>query len=156
MKIICKVAGADCPKNLHICCGLCEDKFTCDVSCEQVFNRERVTPEECAACDEAEVITDELVQFQSAAPEVIQQITSLVVMKKQLEDQEKHLKEELVKAMETYGVKSFENEHIKMVYVAPTTRSTLDSTRLKKDHPDLAQQYMKVSDVAASVRITVK
>lgn len=99
---------------------------------------------------------DELVQFQAAVPEAIQKITNLVQMKKQLEDQEKTLKEQLLKAMETYGVKSFENDHIKLVYVAPTTRSTLDSARLKKDHPDIAQQYTKISNVSASVRITVK
>jgi hypothetical protein len=156
MKILCKVAGLDCPKDLQICCGLCEDKFTCDSSCEQVYNRERVTLEDCAACEDAEVITDELVQFQSATPEAVQQITQLVILKKQLEDQEKHLKEELTKAMEVYGVKSFENDQIKLVYVAPTTRSTIDSARLKKDHPDLAQRYTKTSNVSASVRITVK
>lgn len=156
MKVLCKVSGADCPKDLQICCGICDDKYTCDVSCEQIFNRERVTLEDCTACDEAEVITDEMTQFQSAVPAAIQQITQLVMMKKQLEDQEKLLKEELTKAMEAYGVKSFDNDQIKLVYVAPTTRSTIDSTRLKKDHPDLAKEYTKTSDVSASVRITVK
>ena len=156
MKILCKVSGAECPKHLPMCCGICDDKFTCDVSCEQVFNRERVTLDDCVACDAAEVITDEMAQFSNATPEVIQQITNLVLMKKQLEDQEKLLKDELTKAMEAYGVKSFENDQIKLVYVAPTTRSTIDSTKLKKDHPDLAERYTKVSKVSASVRITVK
>lgn len=83
-------------------------------------------------------------------------ITELVVEKKRIEDQEKQLKKLLVEAMEKYGVKSFENDVIKFVYVAPTTRSTIDSTRLKKDHPDIAERYSKTSPVSASVRITVK
>ena len=103
-----------------------------------------------------EEITDEMIQFQSAAPEAIQQITQLVITMQKLERQEKQLKYELTKAMEAYGVKSFENDQIKMVYVAPSTRSTIDSTRLKKDHPDLAKEYSRISNVSASVRITVK
>ena len=150
MKVHCKDATVDnCPMELTTCCYVCDHKATCDCACEHVND-------DYQNCSSYEVITDELIQFQSAAPEAIQQITQLVIMKKQLEDQEKQLKYELTKAMEAYGIKSFENEHIKMVYVAPTTRSTIDSTRLKKDHPDLAKEYTKTSDVSASVRITVK
>lgn len=148
MKTICKLAEAQCPNGLLICCGTCEHKTTCGMVCGDVAGWQ--------TCDDAREITDELTQFQAAVPEAIQKITNLVQMKKQLEDQEKLLKEQLLKAMETYDVKSFENENIKLVYVAPTTRSTLDSTRLKKDHPDIAQQYTKISNVSASVRITVK
>lgn len=148
MKTICKLAEAECPNGLLICCGTCEHKTTCGMVCGDVAGWQ--------TCDDAREITDELTQFQAAVPEAIQKITNLVQMKKQLEDQEKLLKEQLLKAMETYDVKSFENENIKLVYVAPTTRSTLDSTRLKKDHPDIAQQYTKISNVSASVRITVK
>ena len=156
MMIRCKVVGFDCPKDLQICCGICEDRYKCDMACDQVYNRERDTLEECAACPDAEPITDELTQFSNATPAAIQQITRLVVAKKRLEDEEKALKDELTKAMEAYGVKSFENDQIKLVYVAPTTRSSIDGTRLKKDHPDLAEQYSKTSNVSASVRITVK
>jgi hypothetical protein len=148
MKVLCKEAGDICPLKLTICCGICDHRGGCDDACGW--------HEEWGTCETHEVITDELVQFQSATPEAVQQITQLVILKKQLEDQEKLLKEELTKAMEAYGVKSFENEQIKLVYVAPTTRSTIDSTRLKKDHPDIAEQYTKVSNVSASVRITVK
>lgn len=150
MKAICRDSAVEtCPKNLNICCYTCKDFNNCDASCVAEVD-------DYETCNKYEVIHDELVQFQSAVPEVIQNITNLVVMKKQLEDQEKQLKQDLVKAMEAHGVKSFENDLIKMVYVAPTTRSTIDSTRLKKDHPDIVQQYTKTSDVSASVRITVK
>ena len=42
------------------------------------------------------------------------------------------------------------------MYVAPTTRTTIDSKKLKADHPDIAEAYSKTSNVSASVRITVK
>mgnify|MGYP007102645490 FL=1 len=45
---------------------------------------------------------------------------------------------------------------LKVVYVAPTTKTTIDSKALKKDKPDIYEQYRKTSNVKASVRITVK
>lgn len=150
MKVLCRDSAVEtCPKNLNICCYTCEDRKTCNASCVAGVD-------DCETCSKAEVITDELIQFKSAVPKTIQQITQIVKMKKQLDEQEKQLKEQLVKAMEAYDVKSFENDVIKMTYVAPTTRSTIDSTRLKKDHPDIAEAYTKVSNVSASVRVTVK
>lgn len=148
MKVVCKIEGAECPKNLGICCATCESRETCPVCCDSIADWK--------TCSAAETITDEMIQFQSAAPEAIQQITQLVITMQKLERQEKQLKYELTKAMEAYGVKSFENDQIKMVYVAPTTRTTVDGTRLKKDHPDLAKEYSRISNVSASVRITVK
>lgn len=146
MTVLCK-SPAGCPKHLTICCAYCDDYDSCRDHCDTHDHED---------CSEREVITDELVQFQSATPDVIQKIGNLMQMKKQLDEQEKQLKEQLVKAMEAYGVKSFENEEIKLTYVAPTTRTSLDSTRLKKDHPDIAEEYTKVSNVSASVRVTVK
>lgn len=151
MKIICKVANSEvCPNGLNICCCSCVDMKECAYCCEMVLNTKQQN------CPNAEVITDELAAFNTAVPDTISKITTLIKLKKQLEDQEKLLKQKLVEAMETYGVKIFENDLIKMTYVAPTTRSTIDSTRLKKDHPAIVEQYTKVSDVAASVRVTLK
>lgn len=147
MNITCKVADESCPRRLTICCGVCEHLHTCDDSCDcHDFEK----------CPDAEIITEDLVAFKSAVPDTIQKITTLIRMKKEVEDQEKLLKQKLVEAMEAHGIKSFETDQIKMVYVAPTTRSTIDSNRLKKDHPDIVEQYTKISDVSASVRVTVK
>lgn len=146
MKVLCKVEGAICPKDLNICCATCEEKDTCKLCCDSIKDN----------CEFAEPITNEVVQFQSSVPDTIKEITNLLQRKKELDEQEKQLKQKLVEAMEAYGVKSFENDYIKMTYVAPTTRSTIDSTRLKKDHPEIVEQYSKTSSVSASVRVTVK
>ena len=147
MTTICKVEGIECPKGLNICCGTCEHHNTCDVACAVEDHRK---------CPDAQQMDTDVAQFQSTVPQVIAQITNLIRMKKALDDQEKLLKQELVKAMERCDIKSFENDNIKMVYVAPTTRSTIDSTRLKKEHPDIVEKYSKVSEVSASVRVTLK
>ena len=125
MKIICKVEGAECPEGLKICCGTCEHQDTCKQACDSA----KMSYEDCV---EAEIVTDELMQFESAVPDAIRKITTLVQMKKDLDEQEKLLKQELLKAMEAYGVKSFETDQIKMTYVAPTTKTAIDSAKLKK------------------------
>lgn len=150
MKVICKVPGAECPEGLNICCGTCEHSDTCKQCCEEVHKGTHST------CPDAEHVTGELTQFESAVPDTIQQITNLIQMKKNLDEQEKQLKQKLVEAMEAYGVKSFENDQIKMTYVAPGTKTTIDGAKLKKDHPDIATQYSKTSAVSAYVKITTK
>ena len=149
MKVICKIVGASCPENLNICCGVCEHKNECKLCCDTA----KINYETCV---DVEIISNEVMQFESAVPDTIQQITNLIQMKKQLDEQEKQLKQRLVEAMEAYGVKAFESDAIKLTYVAPTTRSTIDTTKLKKDHPDIVEQYSKTSNVSASVRVTVK
>ena len=149
--IYCRSQGVeDCPRKLDICCATCEHRVGCEFACNADYIYAPNT------CPDAEAFGGEVVPFESAGAVAIQKISTLMRLKKELEDQEKQLKEQLVKAMEAYGIKSFENDLIKMTYVAPTTRSTIDSTKLKKDHPDIVQQYTKISDVAASVRVTVK
>lgn len=150
MSIKCKVATGNCPQDLDICCATCGFKANCGNCCDSQTMMDHLN------CADAEVITGELTAFQSAVPETIGKITQLMKIKKQMDEQEKMLKQKLVEAMEIYGVKSFETDLIKMVYVAPTTRSTVDGARLKKDYPDIVEQYTKTSPVSASVRVTLK
>lgn len=150
MAINCKVAGGYCPMGLTICCATCGFKANCGNVCDDLHMK---NPEKCP---EAEVTESDMVAFQHSVPGTLQKITNLIQMKKQLDEQEKTLRTELVKAMEMHNIKSFENDMIKMTYVAPTIKNTLDGKALKKDHPDLFAQYSKTSGVSASVKITLK
>ena len=76
--------------------------------------------------------------------------------KKNIENDESALREQLLQAMEKYGVKKFETDAVTFTYVAPTTRNTIDSKALKAEQPDIAALYTKTSNVKASVKITVK
>lgn len=134
--------NAECQK----CCFYCEKKETCNDAC---FNCEE-------NCEEAVGEETELDVMNSAVPDVLKAITDITLQKKKLDEQEKLMKKKLQEAMEQHGIKSFENADVKFLYVAPTTRTTIDSAKLKKDHPDIAEQYSKTSNVSASVRITVK
>lgn len=143
----CKVAiSTNEPEECQICCFFCEKKETCKKCCGDASE----------FCEEQVEDDSELVLIQKAVPEVLKAITEITIQKKQLEEQEKKMKESLLKAMEEHGVKKFENEEVAFTYVAPTTRSSIDSKKLKEDHPDIAKEYTKTSKVSASVKITVK
>lgn len=104
--------------------------------------------------------------YQAPAPTTDEQLMQLVEVetliksieeqKKQAEEQAKELRAALIEAMERNGVKTFENERIKLTYVEPTTRSSIDAAKLKKEMPAVAEQYTKTSTVKASLRITLK
>lgn len=85
-----------------------------------------------------------------------QELKSLDDRKKELEKSESELKKMLIQKMEETGVKSIDNDYFKITYVAPTTRETIDSARIKKELPEIAEQYVKTSAIKASVRITLK
>ncbi len=93
--------------------------------------------------------TNKLVAVQKA-------LISLDEQKKEIEAQEKSLKEFLVKKFEETGLNFVENEFFKIKYLAPTTKEIIDSARLKTEMPDIAKQFTKQSQVKAQVRITLK
>ena len=106
-----------------------------------------------------ELFKQELTVSETALAELAE-VESLI---KQIEEQKKaaeaqaaELRAALMQAMDANGVTSFENESIKITYVAATTRTAIDSTKLKKEMPEIAEKYAKTSNVKASLRITLK
>lgn len=106
-----------------------------------------------------EIYTQEVAVSETALAELVE-VESLIKhieeQKKAAEAQAQELRGALMQAMEQNGVTSFENENIKVTYVAPTTRTAIDSAKLKKELPEIAEQYTKKSNVKASLRITLK
>ena len=144
--IKCKQAMESSACGKVCCCLECEEKETCKVVCSELS----------ADCEDAFAEETALATMQTEAAAVITAIANLSVQKKQIEEQEKKMKEQLKAAMEKYGVKAFENEVVKFTYVAPTVENRLDSTALKKDLPDVAAKYTKQNPKAGYVKITVK
>lgn len=75
---------------------------------------------------------------------------------KEIEKHYKDMKQRLYELMEEYDVKKWETDAIIITRILPSQRESFDSTRFKKEHPDLAEQYKKVSQTAGSVRIKLK
>ena len=100
--------------------------------------------------------TDAVLVMKTDAAAVIKAIADITIQKKKLEEQEKGMRAQLIKAMEQHGVKKFESDSVTFTYTAPTTRNSIDSAKLKKELPDVAAKYTKTSNVSASVKIEVK
>lgn len=87
---------------------------------------------------------------------VLIQLQDLEIQAAKIEEVKKKLKEDLLKAMEKHGVKKWDNEVMTITYTAPTTRTSIDSAKLKKDLPDVFNEYSKTSNVKSSIRIKLK
>lgn len=135
-----------------ICCYFCADRANCQYACGEEENP-------CSSCYDDEAPTEGLAPldaFKVTTGNAIKKIADLELAKKNIENDESALREQLLQAMEKYGVKKFETDAVTFTYVAPTTRNTIDSKALKAEQPDIAAMYTKTSNVKASVKITVK
>lgn len=78
----------------------------------------------------------------------------------------KKAEEEFNKLYEPFktGLIQLHNEHndlpntvivggAKLTYVSPSTRTSIDSKKLKEEEPEIAKKFTKTTDVKASVRI---
>ncbi len=68
----------------------------------------------------------------------------------------KEVKEGLKKAMEEHNILTYEDDFIKAIYKKESTRTTIDSKRLKEELPDIAEEYSKTTPVSSSVSVEVK
>ena len=132
----------------NICCFCCDRKDSCEEVCGDA--------DMAHDCPDAFDEEAALVTMKKDAAAVIKAIAALTIQKKKIEEQEKEMRVQLIKAMEQYGVKKFESDSVTFTYTAPTVRNSIDSTKLKKELPDVAAKYMKTSNVSASVKIEVK
>lgn len=144
--IVCR--QGDCPvDNRQICCFHCEEQETCDASCLK---------ENPDGCPYKETIGGALTPAEEKALPIMQTIKAIVLQKKELEAKEKAMKEKLKAAMEEFGVKSFDNDLLKVTYIAPTTKTSVDSAKLKKKYPAVFEECSKTSSVSAYIKVEVK
>lgn len=84
------------------------------------------------------------------------QIANLIQQKKEIDEALEGFKARLLELMDESGVKSWECERLKITRKADTIRNTFDTTRFKKDHPDMVDAYMKQSTTKGGILITLK
>lgn len=88
------------------------------------------------------------------AEEVMREFHEFQIQKAKMDLKEKEVKEALLKAMESNGVKGFENNFVKIIYKGPSTRKSIDTNALKEQ--GLYETFLKESPVKASVTLTWK
>ena len=144
-----------CPvTNLPDCCLTCEQNELCADRCDTA--KDHFMCQFAAEQPENEPEETGITVFESKAAAVIGAMVNLLEQKKALEKKEKEVRASLTKAMDKYGVKSFENDRLKVTHIEATTKKTLDSKKLKKDYPKIYDEYAKETNVSASVRIQLK
>ena len=131
----------------QICCFLCGDRETCPEACEEA------KPTECPNRVEKGAA---LTPAEEKVLPLMQSIKNLAVQKKAIEEHEKDMREKLKAAMEKFGVKSFDNDLIKVTYIAASTQTKVDTAAIKKKYPQIAAECSKVSNTSAYVKIEVK
>lgn len=83
-------------------------------------------------------------------------LSSIKMMEKSALARAEELRGQLIAEMEAQGIKSWETENVKVTYVEPTDRIIVDSTKLRRELPEIYGKYSKTTRVKANVRITIK
>ena len=89
----------------------------------------------------------------TVAEDMVNKIIEFNKAKKEMEYQEKLLKEGLLNAMKELDVKKFVINGLSAT--VKETRTTIDSKRLKTECPDIYKAYSKTTEVKPSLVLTV-
>jgi hypothetical protein len=81
----------------------------------------------------------------------MKELAPLVEEYKQLEEQ---LRTSLLEQLELSGATQYTGRMFVATYVQPTTRVSLDSKRLKEEHPDIYESYAKETQVKGTIKLT--
>ena len=136
--------------------------FTDNRCCRECVRYKNNTCGSCCSddpstCGEAKFDEESGLQtFKTSQVDVMQEICNIVTIKKQVDAKEKELKEKLKAAMEQYGIKKFSSDELEITYVPNGIRTTINGAKLKKLHPEIAEECSNVSKTSAYVKVTVK
>ena len=88
------------------------------------------------------------------ASQLEEYFTMLKRFEKQYKEQEKEFKTRLTKLMGEAGIYNISIGGLKISYVKGYTKSSIDSTRLKKEMPEIVDKYSKTTNVSPTIKIT--
>lgn len=118
---------------------------------------------EIVALDESKGFTEgEITELEKQYLSVMKSLSETVKAKKKLEEDEKKVKKQLEQVMDEYGIKSIDNQYLKIIRVAGSEgKQTIDLDAMEKKEPDLFKElladYPKTTGAKkASIRFDVK
>ena len=95
---------------------------------------------------------DELAEFIATE----RKIADLQETIKRLTELQNSVREKMKEYMEDNGIDKMESAILKVTLRKGSVRTTIDSKRLKEEHPEIAAEYEKQTVVAPSIQITLK
>ena len=94
------------------------------------------------------------------APAAAKELTEIIKLSKEIEDKKKKLYAALTEAMAKAGVLSLkaegDDETIVISFIDEFDRETFDSKSFRAAYPDLYDEFVRLTHIKPSVRITVK
>ena len=96
------------------------------------------------------------IQVSEEATALIEEARRLDLRMKRNEIQMKMFRESLMKAMKENGIKTFENDSVRVTYTPEHMANKLDTKALKEAHPRICEQFTKESTVSDSIRLSFK
>lgn len=112
--------------------------------------------------DKKQFTEAELQVFEEKYLSVMKDLADATIQKKWLEEQEKKFKGQLEKVMDEYGIKSIDNQFLKIIRVAGSDgKTTVDLDKMQKEEPELYQELLEdypktTGKKKASIRFDVK
>jgi hypothetical protein len=90
--------------------------------------------------------------------EVSKKIAKFERQLKAIKEQEEKLKTAILEEMEKQGIVKLEDETsgLTINYITKTYRENFDSKKFRKDHPEMYDEYIKMSTVKSSIRIKIE
>ena len=129
------------------CCESCPDKEGCGTVCT----------EKSSTCNNA--IFEEntaIIPFEEKAAALMNAIKLNLIQKAAFEENEKTMRKQLEEVMAAYGIKKVDYEGLRITYIEPTTRTSVDSGKLKDTYPHIYDECSKTSNVKGHVKIELK
>lgn len=99
---------------------------------------------------EVQVIENQIV----VANDLLMELKDWQAYKKKMEAKEKKVKAEILKAMRNNGIKSFENDVVKITYVAESTKKSVDTELMKA--LGVYDDFATETTTSDSIRMTFK
>lgn len=84
------------------------------------------------------------------------QLAGLKKTQKELEERKAEISDELLNYFETVDTKPIETEDLKISYVKPSVRYSIDKEGLQEKYPQIAEEFTKETQVKASIRIKLR
>ena len=110
--------------------------------------------------EEKDFNENELMVFEKQNLTLFKGLADATKTKKKLEADEKKLKTKLEKLMNDYGIKSIDNQFIKITRINGSTSTSIDTKQLEKEEPklyaELLEDYPKITTRKHSIRFEVK
>ena len=83
------------------------------------------------------------------------ELSALLLQKKEIEIREKVLKDLIKEEMENSNIPKYEDDCLKITYVAATQSMSFDTKQFQKENPEAYKLFLKPTNKAAYLKVSI-